>query len=326
MNSYLKALGAMLRTRTFWVKVLFVAIAALFWLLIKLSKSGYVSEVNYPVSYENIPANKILLETPTQSIKLRVTSHGFRLLGYALRSEKPLPIDVRRHANKLPGYENKYYWLPNLYREELQAQLDAETSLLRLEPDTIYLYMSDKVRKKVAVKAQVATKFEQGYQKYAEPVLQPDSVMVAGPAIFVDTLRFVATKPIEINGINGDVHTNLQMQLTNEMLSTKQQQVGYHLAVDQFTEKEISIPIALINVPPDERVTIFPERVTLFYSVALRDFDLLSAQSVTAVCDFDQLLKHPTRKRLLLDFSCNVPNARLLRSSAQTVDFLRFVP
>ena len=304
--------------------MLFLAIAVLFWFLLKLSKSGYVSTVTYPVTYENIPNNKIMIDAPTKSIKLRVTSYGFRLLGYAVRSEKPLPLDVKRSVRRLASDKNVYYWLPNLYREELQAQLDGQTTLLRLEPDTVFLVMSDKVRKKVPVVSRVSTTFSKGYSAYSTHTLSPDYVTVAGPEVYVDTLSRVLTAPIVLEDIKRDQHVPVQIQLANSMLSVAPEQVTYNLPVDQFTEKKIVANVMMINVPKGEKINIFPSKIELYFRVALRDYDLLTPDAVSVICDFDQLLQYPQRKRLQLDVSCIVPHAVLLRSTTQTVDYLRY--
>ena len=324
MKNILTSIGKLLRTRDFWIRVLFLAIAAFFWFLLKLSKSGYVSTVEYPVEYENIPANKILIDAPTKTIKLRVTSYGFRLLGYALRSEKPLPLDVKRSARRLSSDKNVYYWLPNLYREELQAQLDGQTTLLRLEPDTVFLFMSDKVRKKVPVVSKVNPTFTKGFSAYSAPTLVPNEVTVAGPAMYIDTLTKLYTEAIRIEEIKKDQHVPVKIEVNNAMLSVNPTEVTYNLAVDQFTEKRIEANVLMINVPKGETVTIFPSKVELYFRIALRDYDLLTPDAVSVICDFDQLLQFPQRKRLKLDITCTVQNAELTRSSAQTVDFLRF--
>lgn len=315
---------SVVQTRDFWIRVLFLVIAIFFWFLLKLSKTGYVSTVTYPVVYENIPNNKILIDAPTKAIKLRVTSYGFRLLGYALRSEKPLPLDVKRSVRRLSTDKNVYYWLPNLYRDELQAQLDGQTTLLRLEPDTVFLKMSEKVRKKVPVKSKVSTSFSKGYSAYNTHELAPAYVTVAGPEMYLDTLKQVFTEPLVIKDIKRDQKVPVAVKLNHPMLTVQPELVLYTLPVDQFTEKEIAANITLINVPKGENISIFPSKVNLHFRIALRDYHLLTADAVSVLCDFDQLLQYPQRKRLQLDITCMVPNAVLFRNTAQTVDYLRF--
>lgn len=324
MKNILVSLGQILRTRDFWIRVLFIAIASFFWLLLKLSKSGYVSTVDYPVVYENIPANKILIDAPTKHITLRVTSYGFRLLGYELRQENPLPLDVKRSVRRLYRDRNIYYWLPNLYREELQAQLDGQTTLLRLEPDTVFIVMSDKVRKKVPVVSRVKTSFTKGYSAYDGADVLPAEVTVAGPMLYIDTLTKVFTEEIEIKDIKKDQARDVKVIASNPMLSVTPAIVTYKLAVDQFTEKKILADVTMINVPKGEKVSIFPSKVELFFKVALRDYEQLTPETVNVICDFDQLLPNPSRSRLELDIKCTLKNASLQRASAHSVDFLRF--
>lgn len=304
--------------------MLFILIAATFWFLIKLSKNGYVASLEYPVLYENIPENKLLVGNPSQKITLRISSYGFRLLGYGMKNVSPLKIDIKRQTRKSASKKDIYYWLPNLYRDELEAQLDGQTSLLRLEPDTVYLVLSEKIKKEVPVRLNVKTKFKPGYQAYGRPVITPKKVMVFGPKILLDSISYVETEATILDEINSNIEADIKLILNEPLVSLKVSKVVLNQEVDQFTEKVLQVPIRLTNVPKGFKATIMPSVVDVYCKVALRDIDQLQSNDVEVICDFNQLREFPDRKHLQLDFRKASGSFEIINTSHQSVNFLLF--
>jgi len=304
--------------------MLFILIASTFWLLIKLSDNGYITSLEYPVLYENIPDNKLMVGSPSHTINLRISSYGFRLLGYQLKDVTPLRIDIKKHTRKSVSKKDVYYWLPNLYRDEMQAQLDGQTSLLRLEPDTVYLVLSEKIKKEVPVRLNVKTDFKKGYQAYGQPVVSPEKVVIYGPKILIDSISFVETNPTIIYGIHTDVEQSVKLKLVNELITVNKETVRFSLDVDQFTEKVLHVPIRLTNVPKGYKASIMPSTVEVSCKVALRDVDQLKSNDIELLCDFAQLRKFPDRKHLQLQLNKASGSFEVVFMSHQNVNFLLF--
>ena len=321
MDKFKIAIIDILKSRDFWIRVLFIVIAAFFWFLMKLSKSGYSSSVKYPVIYENIPESKILVEAPIQYIDLKISSYGFQLLGYEIRNKQPLRIDVKRQVRKLRN--DIYYWLPNLYREELETQLDAQTSLLRIEPDTVYLGLSSQVKKQVPVVADVKTTFKPGFEANGDAELKPLMVTIAGPQSELDSIRYVLTQKQNFSELDRSVKTLLELRLPNSEVSVSPKSISYTLTVDQFTEKEIKVPIRMTNIPKGYSAEIIPTKVSVFCKVALQQAENLDINDLEVICDFEQLNNFPNRKQLILDIR-NSGEGEVTHLSEHVVDFILF--
>lgn len=300
--------------------MLFILIAALFWFLMKLSKNGYATGITYPVIYEDIPQSKILVGSPTQDITLRISSYGFRLLGYEFKNREPLQINVKRHTRKLEG--EKYYWLPNLYREELESQLDGQTSLLRIEPDTVYLTLSEKVKKKVPVRSNVTAAFKPGFEADGPYELMPSMVTVSGPKVYLDSLTEVFTVPKTITDVNKNVSVKIQLRLDNDMISVNPNKVEYKQKVDEFTEKVLTVPVRITNVPKGYSAEIIPKHIKVACKVGLSKARLLESNDIDIVCDFDQLSEFPNRKSLILDVNNIGQIGEIVEISQSSVEFL----
>jgi hypothetical protein len=324
MNNVLTWFGGVLKSKIFWTKILFILIAATFWFLIKLSKNGYVTTIVYPVMYENIPESKMLIGNATNEISLRISSYGFRILGYEVKKVQPLRIDVKRHTRKSGNQKDLYYWLPNLFREELETQLDAQTALLRLEPDTVFLVLSEKIKKEVPIRLNVKTTFKPGYYGYAKATTTPEKIMISGPKIIVDSVEFIETVETNIDGISSNVSREIKLIINDDRVIASKETVAYMLEVDQFTEKVLDVPVRLTNVPKGYKATIMPSKIDVFCKVALRDINLLEANDVEVICDFAQLLEFPKRQHLQLEVNAPAGFFEVIKTSSTSVNFLLF--
>lgn len=321
MDKFKIAIIDIVKSRDFWIRVLFIVIAAFFWFLMKLSKSGYSSSLEYPVIYENVPQSKILVQAPIQYIDLKISSYGFRLLGYEIRNKQPLRIDVKRQVRKLEG--DTYYWLPNLYREELETQLDAQTSLLRIEPDTVYLSLSSQIKKQVPVVADVKTSFKPGFEANGDSEIKPLMVTIAGPQSELDSINYVLTEKQNYTELDKSIKTKLELKAPNSEVSVSPKMVTYVLNVDQFTEKKIMVPIRMTNIPKGFDAEIIPTKVVVTCKVALKQVGNLDINDLDVICDFEQLIAFPNRNHLILEIR-NSGEGAVTHVSNKSVDFLLF--
>ena len=70
----------------------FLLLSVVFWFLNALGKE-YTTEINYPVSYVNLPDNQAFIGKVPSTTKLKVSGLGFTLLQYKY-SYSPLPFIV----------------------------------------------------------------------------------------------------------------------------------------------------------------------------------------------------------------------------------------
>ena len=65
--------------KLYYTFILFSFLSVIFWFMTKLSKE-YDSSIKYPVSYINLPSNKLLQEKPSEYIDVRIKATGFKLI------------------------------------------------------------------------------------------------------------------------------------------------------------------------------------------------------------------------------------------------------
>ena len=109
-----------------------------FWLMNMLSKK-YTQSILFYIQYQHMPAspsgNKMNV---TDTMRIKVTTSGFRLTGYKFGIfEKLIIVDASQFHHK----DNQYYYTLNnhIHEEKIEEQLGEEVKILDITPDTLYI-------------------------------------------------------------------------------------------------------------------------------------------------------------------------------------------
>lgn len=275
-------------TRTPWIKrgplktfLFFLGFSTVIWIFVQFSKQ-YTITVELPLTYVNVPKDKLLEDDNPQALTLRVRDYGFNLARYRLFPPS-LAIDL--------GYakENGGELVYNLEQQkpEIVNQLNLAFEELAFVQNNLRINYEQKAVKTVNIVSQIGLNFAVGYSALEEVVLVPDTMRVSGPANILDTLSEIHTENISINNINTDLKGTVKLDRSGlERVTFFQDAIQYSLRTDKFTEGKIEIPIELLNVPKGNNIAIFPKEVIVFYQVSLNDFDKIKPTSFKVVVDF----------------------------------------
>ena len=91
--------------KLYYTFILFSILSVVFWFMTKLSKE-YDTSIKYPVSYINLPSNKLLQEKPLEYIDIRIKATGFKLI-----SSKVSPRKLTIDASNIYGKSLTNYYL-----------------------------------------------------------------------------------------------------------------------------------------------------------------------------------------------------------------------
>ena len=154
-------------------KSFFVAliITVLFWMLTKLSQE-YQTVIAFPVTYVNIPQDKILQSPPIQNIQVQVKASGFKLFSKSVFKDK-IKLDLKKL--KRNSSKNYYLLIENL-KIDIQHQVSADLMVNAIEQDTVFLDLKQLTSKKVALKGVYDFAFKLGYHLTKGLVIKPDSI------------------------------------------------------------------------------------------------------------------------------------------------------
>jgi YbbR domain-containing protein len=265
----------------------FLLLSILLWFLTALNKD-YNTILSLPVRYTRIPRELVLMNKATERLVLDIQARGFTLLRLKMQSKlSPLALDVNSFSlQSVPGESPiVLYLVTDLIIDKLQQQLTSDIRIKSVVPDTLILLLTDKFTKKVPVKLDLDLEFERQYMQVGKLKITPDSVIVSGPDMIIDTFQFVITKHEKLTGLKKNVTVDLDL-LPADKLEYSAEEVAVNIPVEKFTEGSVKVPIEVINIPDSLFLRAFPANVEVTYRVGLSDYKKVNEHMFMAVLDY----------------------------------------
>lgn len=235
-----------------------------------------------PVTYINLPDNKILANQLPAKFELTIRAHGFNILKHKITFLfSPLEFNVREMtSNRMTISKRSNFSYPSRqFLSELSNQLsnENEMEILNMNPDTLNFKYDKMGQKWVKVKPMVTVDLEKQYQISGEITTSPDSILANGPQSVLDTLELITTNLERFSSVAKPVKAEVTLPKINEVFldTTK---VIVNIPVEEYTEAQLSVPVILKDQSEDVTVKLFPERVKVTFLVGLSRFPDLNPE------------------------------------------------
>jgi hypothetical protein len=301
--------------------LIFVVIAAGFWFVRSLGEE-YEAEVTYPVRYINFPDQKILIGKVPNQLRLKVRANGFSILKSKLNLNLiPLKFDVNSFSLNSIGTDT-FYILTSTVRDILSEELD-QVKILAISPDTLFFRFTDLTAKKVGIRPvlEMSDKFfHKQFMMNGEIRLEPDSIIISGPASRLSTIDHINTRLISYTNLMDTVRDHVELK-PEEMITYSQNKVRIIIPVDRFTEVEENIPVKSINVPDTVNMVVIPGQVGITYRICLSNYEKIKSNPLVAKIDYNQIGEN--QKTRLTVFLSDTPRfIRNIRFSPGETEYL----
>ena len=203
--------------------LLFVTIAALLWLIIKLSASYTVTEP-LTINFKDAPAN-LIVTNETQEIKITLSSRGFDLLHYYLKPSSRRKVDISLEEVPLHKDSESTYSFSSSYAKEKVAQLlTIEPNEVSFDENRILINMERLDSTRVKVISNLDLTYEKQYNKHGKIQITPDSVTIYGPKNKLASLTNVYTENISLKNVNSKIDMDVPIsfsQMTSASFTVK---------------------------------------------------------------------------------------------------------
>lgn len=267
----------------------FLLISLFIWVLNALSKN-YNSVIKYPLVYTDFPADKVFVGEMPKDLDLLVNAHGYALLRYKV-FKKPVPISFKVSAFNLNTLEEdnfKVHILTRNLRGQISNQLPMELQLLEIEPDTLHFQFARSVSRMVKVRPDFRFEVDNQFTMKNEVLIDPDSILVSGPNVILDTLSSVYTERKEMGLLTKGFSEKVRLKEVPD-LKFGRTKVNCNLELERFTELQLTIPVEVLNVPEGFVLQTFPSRIKLTCKVGLSKYERMDGNVFRAVVDYDQI-------------------------------------
>ncbi len=264
--------------------ILFFLLSVIFWFMTKLSKE-YEGTIKFPVTYSNLPDNKLLQENPLNFIEIHVKTSGFKLISEKISPNK-LEIDA---SNIYYKSLTDYYLLISQQKLAVQKQMIKGIEIDHFIKDSILFNLGLLKVKKIPVNLRSDLTFAEGYELKETISINPDSILIKGPESILDTISFVSTTLFQKKQLNSSIKEIISIENFSKEsnIRTQQDKIEISAIVEEFTEGEVEVPLTLINSPNNSSISTFPKLVKVTYKVALSNFNKVSSSAFLIECDYN---------------------------------------
>jgi hypothetical protein len=252
----------------------FVTIAALFWLLIKLSANYTVTEP-LTIDIKDAPADLVVVDG-SQELKVTLSTSGFELLNYYFKPASKRKVDISLEEVPLhKDSEGTYSFSISYAKEKVAKYLAIEPSEVSFDENRISVRMEQLDSLKVKVMPNIDISYEKQYNRHGRIQIKPDSITIYGPKSKLKEIDNIYTESISLKNISSNIDINVPLH-PEEMINFDSKEVNIKINVEKYTE---AIANVKIENNSDKKLRLFPDKVKIKYIVSLTDYNIIKDNS-----------------------------------------------
>jgi len=262
----------------------FLVVTFFIWFLTKFSKE-FTATVEATIQYENLPNNTVLAPNNTDKVSFDLTSSGFDFLSYRLK--KPT-VTINVFDNFKAG--NQIVTFSNIELIKIiTSELNSNIAVKNVSLNEVNIALDVIVSREIPINVISEITYQNGFKAVEELTISPNLITVSGPSLVIDSLGQVFTKSIKLNSLSTATSGEIEIDTSNNLnLSYSVEKVLYSIAVEEFTQKELSIPIKIENLPLGTSIKLLPDAVSIVFDVSVSKFNAITENDFIIVCDYNK--------------------------------------
>jgi hypothetical protein len=295
-----------------------VLLAALFWLLIKLSS---VYSVNYPlqIRYTNEPKDYLVTQLIDSTVNINVKADGYKVLDLLLSGQlNHLNIDLN-HLTPTRLKQDVYGVASKDIQEKIADYWGISESEIHFSKNMLSFKMEPLDKKRLEIVPRLNLDFKSQHGLYAVEVI-PKKVLVYGPKALLDSLKNIRTEEIKLEQLSASHLTKVNLENPGaKLLRLSIDRVRVNLDVEKYTESSLVVPIDVADIHP--MIRTFPTTTKVYFNIFLRDYNKIHANQFKVIPDIKNI-KLKEVKKLGLKIIKQPKNVSNLRIDPNEVEFI----
>jgi hypothetical protein len=291
------------------IKIGAILIALFLWFH-AVTEQEYEVRREVPVQVIGIPGDLILAQPIPENASIRLRGKGKQLI---IPYFSPIRVLV-----PAAGAEKGPLSVP-LSGENVDVAHGNGAALTDIiSPRRIELSFDSLVRKRVPVRSRITLEPLEGYVQVGSITFSPDSVLVAGPAQFVNSITSVQTESLSYSGVKKPITDQVPLvdpEGFNVTCIPHQIEAGSQ--VQRLVQRTVEdIPVTLTNIPRGLSARLEPGTLSVTISGGEEYLNTLTRDSFSAFADYGR-----TRRRAGTRINARInlpPEVELIGASPQT--------
>lgn len=293
-----------------------LGIASLLWVVRALNRN-YKYTLHIPVTFQNLPANKLIVGELPEKLEIEIKTSGLKLLFISLQKRtEELSIDF----NSLKTNAKSQAYSISNGNFNLKNVINFDVDVLKIRPDTLFFSSSKGKSKLVPLKANLTVHCLPGYSLISTPVLNPAFISISGDSIALQNTDTVYTQQLNLKDIHENYSSPVRLIKKSSTVSYNTKNVQLSFEVDRVTEATLKIPIQILNKTDKQTIKLLPEFVNVTYLVSMQEYDNIDLNSFKAVVDCRQILQK--EKNLKVELAVSPSQVKILKIEPSTISYL----
>ena len=258
----------------------FLVVATLFWMLTNFSndKTGVVA---IHLNYTDVPENTLLPQNLTKTARINATASGFQMLYYRLK--KPT-LDISLTTQQKDSTDVVII-NENQLKELIGKQLKIKEVKSIVGGDVV-INLDESTTKIIPIRLKSTISFKTGFRGLSSLQASTDSLLIEGPSEVLSNITEIFTKPIIKNNVSNTFSEEVALELPNKEIRYNLKKITVSLEVKEFTEKQLTLPINVVNIPANSTLKTIPETLVVTFEVMVAQFGEVSETDFKVVCDY----------------------------------------
>lgn len=267
--------------KNFYIIIISVLFSITVWVSIALSDE-YYSIYKLPIAIIDLPSGYTVGNDLPETITVRLKGDGWKLMSFELGSSKFFFVSVKGDsglitANLLNNVENNPWFTAGI-------------NILDITPKSLRIVVEPIAEKKLKIIPELNLDFKEGYSLASKVSVQPDSILVRGPASVIRRMETFRTKEITLKNL--DQKTAFLAELEElRGFETEQKFVSITLDVQRIVENSISdIPVIVINKPVNVDVILIPNTISCTFRGGVNILGKVTLNDIIATVDYNTVI------------------------------------
>ncbi|MBV8388701.1 MAG: YbbR-like domain-containing protein [Mucilaginibacter sp.] len=290
-------------------------LAAVAWVFTTLSNS-YNFTVKEVLVYKNTPQKRAFHSLQTDTVNATLQGTGWDMIFSKMNFEnKKITVDLHT-------LDNKDYVVLSSQLREINDRKEFDNQIVGLSPDTLYFDFSNRAVKRVPIRLVYSINYRQQHAQSNDVSIKPSYVTLTGPGNILEHIESWDTDSLTVDSVGETVRTNVGLLPSKEgNVSVSPRSVQVVVPVDEFTEKEISIPVKLVNNHDYYKVKIFPQKVKVTFTTSLNRYAEMDEDLFEATADLN-LWQNGGYSTLPVKLSRHPAYCKIVKIEPQNIDFI----
>jgi hypothetical protein len=297
--------------------ILCLIISAFLWISHRLNQT-YSYSIAIPVKFANLPANKILLNALPSTLRFDIKTSGLKLFFVLLN--KPFR-EVVIDFNTLKANNKQQAYAISSGNVNLKSSIKFDVDVKKISPDTLYFTNKKGISKNVPVRPVLYVNADRGHI-LSKPQINPAYITITGDSASVMSVDSISTMPLYLNQVNQNYSGKLILIRPSENIFLNLSEINITIQTDKILQKEIEVPVSLVNVPANTVMRIFPKKVKIKYSSGASDFDDISESDFKASVNYNKISKGSNK--LQVELNMQPTQAHVLSIEPSETEYLIF--